>query len=158
MDAIAESAARLCEATDAMIDRVDGDVLRRVAHYGPIPSARRLDDTRPISRLRFSGRAIMDREAIHIHDVSTPEFQAEFPESRIASYRTNLSTPLLREGVPIGVIVIRRTEVRPFTDKQIKLLETFANQAVIAIENVRLFQDLNHKTVELETSNSEPRR
>ena len=71
--------------------------------------------------------------------------------------RTVLVAPLLRENQPIGAIVIRRMEVRPFTDKQIALLKTFADQAVIAIENVRLFQELNHKTVELETSNSELR-
>jgi GAF domain-containing protein len=118
LDVVAESAARLCEATDAIIERVDGDVIRRVAHYGPIPISRiRLGDTRSISRLRFAGRAIIDREAIHIHDVSTPEVQAEFPDtSQFSSVRTILVTPLLREGVAIGAIFIRRTEVRPFTD------------------------------------------
>ncbi len=159
LDVVAERAARLCEATDAIIDRLDGDVLRRVAHYGTIPISRlRLGETRPISRLRFAGRAIMDRQTIHIHDVLTPEAQAEFPESQgFVGIRTVLLTPLLREGVPIGVIFIRRNEVRPFSDKQIALLKTFADQAVIAIENARLFLDLNHKTVELETSNSQLR-
>ncbi len=153
LDAVAESAARLCEASDALIDRVDGDVLRRVAIYGPIPPGRRLDETRPISSLSLLGRAIIGREAIHIHDVSTPEVQAEFPESGFVGTRTILATPLLREGVSIGVIVIRRTEVRPFTDKQIKLLETFASQGVIAIENVRLFKEIEEKNQQLEVAN-----
>jgi GAF domain-containing protein len=155
LDAIAQTAARLCEATDALIDRVDGDVLRRVAHYGPIPIVRiRLGETRSISRLRLVGRAIIDRETIHIHDVSTPEVQAEFPESAFTGTRTGLVTPLLREGVPIGVIFIRRSEVRPFSEKQIALLKTFADQAVIAIENVRLFNETK-EGLEQQTATSE---
>ncbi len=154
LDVVAERAARLCEATDATIDRVDGDVLRRVAHYGPIPQRRsRLGETRLISRLRIAGRAIIDREAIHIHDVTTPEFQAEFPESQfLVGVRTVLVTPVLREGDPIGVIIIRRTEVRPFSEKQIALVRTFADQAVIAIENVRLFQELQASNRDLTES------
>ncbi len=154
LDAIAQTAARLCEATDALIDRVDGDVLRRVAHYGSMPQGRWQHESRPISRLRMTGRAIIDRETIHIHDVSTPEFQAEFPESGSpVGIRTHLITPLLREGVPIGVINIRRTEVRPFSEKQIALLKTFADQAVIAIENVRLFNETK-EALEQQTATS----
>src|SRR5262249_46449919 len=99
-----------------------------------------------------AGRAVVDRRTIHIHDMAT-ESETEFPEGlsfqKRAGHRTILATPLLREGIPIGTIMIRRTEVRPFSEKQIKLLETFASQAVIAIENVCLFQELGERNAEL---------
>ena len=145
MDAVAESAARLCEATDSAILRVDGEVLRLVASRGSMPNPLSDGEAYAISRGSTSGRAILDRRTIHIPDIAA-ESDAEFPETKARArrmgLRTHLGTPLLRQGVPIGVIMIRRTEVRPFTDAQIKLLETFADQAVIAIENVRLFQEL----------------
>jgi GAF domain-containing protein len=151
LDVVAENAARLCDAKDAVIRRVDGDSLRVVAKYGPIPAP---PTGAPINRRWPVGRAIIDRQTIHVHDVAA-EFE-EFPESphRITGTRTLLVTPLLREDVPIGAINIRRTEVRPFTDKQIALLETFANQAVIAIENVRLFQELK-ESLEHQTATAE---
>ena len=142
MDTIAESAARLCDAKDALIFRVEGDVQQRVAVFGAMPTT--AIGMRGITRGTPVGRAIIDRQTIHIHDIAE-EIETEFPEYRTVQkatgIRTALATPLMRDGVPFGVINIRRTEVRPFTDKQIKLLETFADQAVIAIENARLIHE-----------------
>jgi GAF domain-containing protein/anti-sigma regulatory factor (Ser/Thr protein kinase) len=149
LEAVAESAARLCDATDAAIWRADGESLELVAHQGPVPL---VEHRRPLNRGWPAGRSVVDRKTIHVHDVAV-EFETEFPEAKsrtlISGARTILATPLMREGIPVGAIHIRRTEVRPFSDKQIKLLETFADQAVIAIENVRLFRELGERNAEL---------
>jgi signal transduction histidine kinase/HAMP domain-containing protein len=151
MDAVAQSAARLCDAVDARISRIDGDVLRSVAIHGSMPQF----SVTPIVPGFVSARAVIDRRTVHIHDLAA-EPAHEFTDGRARQQatgtRTVLATPLLREGVPIGVILIRRLEVRPFSEKQIKLLETFADQAVIAIENVRLFQELQARTQDLSQS------
>ena len=156
LDVVAENAARLCDSTDSQIYRVDGDMLERLAVYGPM-------SVDPAPRRRFTrgsptGRAVTDRQTIHVHDVAA-ELEGEYPDApqRITGTRTIVATPLMREGIPIGVINIRRTEVRPFSDRQIKLLETFAAQAVIAIENVRLFKELDERTNELTRSVGELR-
>src|SRR5215510_14384088 len=152
MDAIAENAARLCEANDSLIHRIDGDSLKVVANYGPLPGT---PDGRggsvSIDRgLSIPGRAVIDRQTIHINDLTAePEGDLRARFARSIGVRTVLATPLLREGVPIGTIMIRRMEVRPFSEKHVKLLETFASQAVIAIENVRLFRELQERTREL---------
>ena len=157
LDGIAERAARLCDAEDAAIFRLDGNFLRLVAHFGPIPIAGNVGESgRVLDRGTPAGRAIIDRQTIHIHDLRAAD--AEFPEAKARGIamglRTVLDTPLLREGIAIGAIHIRRREVRPFSDRQIKLLETFSDQAVIAIENARLFQELK-ESLEQQTATSE---
>jgi two-component system, NtrC family, sensor kinase len=156
LEVVAENAARLCESVDAQIFRVDGDVLRQVAVYGSMPTVNEF----PMTRSTPTGRAIIERKTIHVHDVAA-EVETEFPGSKaiqsVTGARTILAMPLLREDVPIGAINVRRTEVRPFSEKQIALLKTFADQAVIAIENVRLFQELEARTRELARSVGELR-
>jgi GAF domain-containing protein len=148
LDTVAESAARLCEATNAQVFRLEGNILRLVANHGGVPSSTEA----PIRRSSPLGRIFVDRKTLHVHDL-VAELETEFPDAKAAQqrlgHRTILGTPLLREGVSVGVIGLRRTEVRPFTEKQIKLLETFAAQAVIAIENVRLFKELQERNSEL---------
>ncbi len=155
MDRVAERAARICDATHAALLRWDGTTLFHSAHYGSIPTSRKLGEQVVCSRGTVHGRAIIEKRTIHVADIAT-ESKAEFPDAKVmheeTGTRTILATPLMREGSPVGVIVIRRTEVRPFTDKQIALLKTFADQAVIAIENVRLFQELEARTRELQES------
>src|SRR5439155_1480990 len=147
-DTVAENAARLCEATDAVITRVDGESMKQVAQFGamPVPEPNRINRKSPV------GRALVDKKTIRVHDLAA-EIETEYPESKerqkFSGTRTMLVTPLLREGVPIGTINIRRTEVRPFSEKHVKLLETFADQAVIAIENVRLFNELDTRNRQL---------
>jgi len=150
LDAVAENAARLCDATDAVIHRINGDQIRSVANYGPLPTRRRESRLTPLNRESLPGRAIINRRTLHIHDLAAlPENDFPAPFARSLGVRTVLTTPLVREGIPIGSIHIRRMEVRPFSEKQIKLLETFAAQAVIAIENVRLFKELQERNRDL---------
>jgi two-component system NtrC family sensor kinase len=151
LDALAENATRLCEARDVTIALVEGDVLKVVASFGAMARWWPKEGF-PINRGSVNGRAVVDRQPIHIHDLAA-ESEDEFPLGKMyqrrGGHRTTVAIPLLREGVPIGVMAIRRMEVRPFTEKQIKLLETFADQAVIAIENTRLFQELQASNREL---------
>ena len=154
LDAVAENAARVCGASDAVIFRIDQDRLRTAATYGPLPK-QTPEGLLPLSRGSVTGRAVVDRRTVHVADLAA-ESEQEYPvgrdQQRQFGHRTTLATPLLREGVPIGAILIRRMEVRPFSDKQVRLLETFAAQAVIAIENVRLFQELEARTRDLARS------
>jgi signal transduction histidine kinase len=136
---LVESAARLCDAYDSAIWRPDGDRLLLVAHHGPIPA-----ETLPLIRGTVAGRTVLDGRAFHIADLQTED--AEFPESsenaRSWGFRSLLCVPLMREGVAIGTIALRRREAQLFTERQVALLQTFADQAVIAIENARLFNEL----------------
>src|SRR5262249_44040791 len=154
-ETIVKDAARLCAASDASLYQREDDLMRCVANYGRVASAS-VGETRPITRGTGSGRAILDRRTIHLPDVLADV--AEFPDVeaviRREGIRAVLSVPLLREGLPIGAITIRRTEARPYSDKQIKLIETFADQAVIAIENVRLFNETK-EALDRQTGTSE---
>ena len=154
LEAIVESACGLCEAYDALVILRDGDDIVVQAHHGQVPV---VWSRRPISVHSPSGRAIADRRTVHVHDLLGPEGE-EFPTGREIALRSNvrtvLSVPLLREGESMGAIVLRRTEVRPFGEKQINLLQTFADQAVIALGNVRLFEQLN-ESLERQTATSE---
>jgi two-component system, NtrC family, sensor kinase len=151
LQAITESTARLLNVTDVQIMRVEGDALRAVAKHGPLPN---WAGARPINRNWVAGRAIVDRTTVQVADLQAAE--SDFPQgaadAKQYGHRTTLATPLLREGNPIGVIVIRRTAVKPLTEKETALLEIFANQAVIAIENVRLFDEVRARTRELSES------
>jgi signal transduction histidine kinase len=145
LDAVAESAARLCAAHDAIIIRREGGMLRRVAHRGAIAPPAVL--VFPVTRDTVGGRTVHDRRPIHVVDLQaeTEEYPVGGPTAQQTGSRTVLGVPLLRDGDAIGAIHLRRTEVQPFTDSQIALLQTFADQAVIAIENVRLFTELKEK-------------
>jgi two-component system, NtrC family, sensor kinase len=155
LDALVESAARLCNAYDAAIFQVFGDSLRLVAQYGQMPTSRPVGQvTFPLVRGRIIGRAVIDRRTIQVADALAEA--DEYPESHKNAlqlgYRTTLAVPLVHAGKAIGAIVMRRTEVRPFAERQIELVNTFADQAVIAIENTRLFEEVQARTRELTES------
>jgi signal transduction histidine kinase len=149
-EAVVRSAARLCDAFDATIFRLDTNVLRIVAHEGPI-AAYPLGQGPSLARGSLLGRAVLDRRTIHVADMQAEvdEYPLGSVNARRFGHRTALAVPLLRYGEAIGVIAVRRTEARPFTDRQVELLQTFADQAAIAIENVRLFKELEVANREL---------
>jgi PAS domain S-box-containing protein len=155
LNAVAEHAARLCDASNARIWRLEDNLLRLVASYGESLATMDGREGLPVNRDTVTGRAAYDRRTFHVHDIAADE--SEYPlGSKLVKgqgWHTTLATPLLREGTPIGTILVRRTEVRSFSDKQIALLETFAAQAVVAIENVRLFEAEKQRALALAHAN-----
>jgi GAF domain-containing protein/sensor histidine kinase YesM len=149
LKAIVDSASEICEAIDAAVLLKDGNDLRFSEHHGSIPIGL---EKWPINRTWTAGRAFLDQTPVHVHDLRSSEGD-EFPDGRELSlrmgHRSILSVPLLRENESIGAIVLRRAEVQPFSEKQITLLQTFADQAVIALGNVRMFEEVQAKTSEL---------
>jgi GAF domain-containing protein len=154
LNTLVESAARLCEADMGYIARPkENDSFQHEATYGVSPALKEYMDRTPIKAGRGSagGRALLERAAIHIPNVRTdPDYELASPH--IGGFHTLVAAPLMREGTPIGVLVLARRLMRPFTGRQIELLTTFADQAVIAIENVRLFEAEQKRTRELTES------
>ncbi|HEX5529959.1 MAG TPA: GAF domain-containing protein, partial [Methylomirabilota bacterium] len=152
MSAVVEAAARLCDAQNAQIFQIEGEMMRLVARHGPVKSSLEAGESRSLTRGSVSGRVALDRQTLRIDDLRV-NLEAEYPDIAAAIRRQGIAStvgvPLLREGVAIGAITAFRTEVRPFSDQQVALLETFADQAVIAIENVRLFQELQVRNRDL---------
>jgi len=152
-ETLAENAVRLCEAEHAFIFGFDGQVLRSVATYNIPPALKAFVEANPIRPGRESGaaRAAMERRTVHIEDIQT-EAEYTYGVTQVGPMRTLLAIPMLRADELLGVIVITRPEVRLFTDGQIALMETFADQAAIAIENARLFREIEHKSRQLEVA------
>ncbi len=154
LDKLTESAARLCDAEMAGITREHGGAYYYASVYNYPPQLHEFIRNVRHERTRGSitGRALLEGKTIHVPDVTRdPEYtMREFAQK--AKLRTGLGVPLLREGIAIGVIVLARSQVRPFSEKQIELVETFAAQAVIAIENTRLFEAEQQRTRELTES------
>jgi two-component system NtrC family sensor kinase len=154
LDTLTKSAAQLCAAEKGCIFQQDGEVLRLVANYGFSREAERywLEHPPPVGRGSVTGRALLEARAVHVSDVlADPEYRATRYQE-LAEYRSVLAVPLLRDGTTIGVFALTRDEVNPFTEKQIELVTTFADQAVIAVENVRLFEAEQQRTRELTES------
>ena len=152
LNTLVESAARLCETEMAAIPRLTGSDLRHFASYGYTPDFQEFLERHPIvpGRGTATGRAALEGKTVHIPDVlADPEYTLTEGQ-KLAGYRTLLAVPLMREGGPVGVLVMARIAQRPFTPKQIELASTFADQAVIAIENVRLFDEIQEKNRQLQ--------
>ena len=154
LDTLVETAARLCDTKFAFIFKRDGDEYRLAANHGVSAEYAQWLRKNPPAMTRGSvgARTVIDKKIVHVHDVlADPDYQAAEHQSR-GGYRTVLGVPLLRGDEAIGVFTLAHVVVKPFTEKQIELLQTFADQAVIAIENVRLFDEVQARTQELTES------
>src|SRR6185436_1650096 len=167
LEVLAENATRLCAADWALFYRFDGRVLRVIANHGAPPRLLEWFSTGgqgaelPPDRTSVTGRAAVELRTVHVPDVlADPEFQARRAQHH-GGFRAGLGVPMLRDGSLVGVFFLARSEPKPFTDDQVELVTTFADQAVIAIENVRLFQELEGRnkdlteTLEQQTATSE---
>ena len=154
LDALVEAAARLCEADQGTIARERDGMYQRVATYGFSDDFAGLVKNLPVrpERGTATGRALLEGKVVHIPDVRADPGYTFAPAQKPGGFRTALTVPMLRDGTTIGVLGLTRREVRPFTDKQIELVSTFADQAAIAIENVRLFESVEARTRELAAS------
>ena len=152
-DSIAENAVRLCEAERAFIYRFDGEFLRAVAYYNVGPELRQFVDRNPIppGQKTISARAALKRRTVHIADIQADPDIAYLLRD-VKPIRTIIAVPMLKGDDLVGMITIYRLEVKPFTNKQVALIETFADQAVIAIENARLLNELRQRTDDLTES------
>jgi two-component system, NtrC family, sensor kinase len=152
LQTLVESAARLCDADKATISRQKDGAFYSAEAYGFSREFMDYIKNIPIEPERgsASGRALLEGRVIHIADVKADPEYTWVQAQRLGDYRTILCVPMLRERVPIGVLILTRSEARPFTDKQIELVTTFADQAAIAIENVRLFDEIQEKSRQLE--------
>ena len=152
LQTLVESAAHLCDADKATITRQKGDSFYRAEAYGFSQAFMDYVRTVPVEPERgtVTGRALLEGRVIHVADVLNDPEYTWAKAQELGGFRTILGVPMLREGNPIGVLALTRSEVRPFTDKQIELVATFADQAAIAIENVRLFQEIQEKSQQLE--------
>jgi transcriptional regulator with GAF, ATPase, and Fis domain len=156
LNTLVESAARLCAADICAIVMKEGDVYRNRAHYGLAREAVQYALLQPLrpGRASVTGRVAMDGKAIHVHDVlADPQYSAT-DHQQAFGYRTFLGVPLQRNGATIGVLNLTRRSVKPFSEKQIELATTFADQAVIAIENARLLNELR-ESLEQQTATSD---
>jgi GAF domain-containing protein len=154
LQTLVESAVRLCNTDHAVITRQKDGVFFRAATYGHSREFIEYTRTVPIAPERGSaiGRALLEGKVIHIPDVEADPEYTWSEGQKLGNYRAVLAVPMLREGIVIGVLSLTQSEIRPFTDKQIELAMTFADQAVIAIENVRLFDEVQARTEELSES------
>jgi len=154
LQTLVESAGKLCDANKGQITREKNGIFYRAESYGFSQEFMDYVEGSPIKTERGSafGRALLEGRVVHIPDVRADPEYTQLDHQRLGDYRTVLAVPMLREDTPIGVLILSRSEVRPFAEKQIELATTFADQAAIAIENVRLFEGVEFRTRELAAS------